>query len=221
MHIITFASLPTSLKCILLHLPLYLLSHRGCTCHDHYLLLNPYNRFTGSVIIFLNELEWMNNGIKLLHLFSIGLYPWRTILLLCDINTMHLWNNNTWMDYIACRCYVCYMLFFFMLSFLFFAVLWSPAGKAVTSWLSWALCFLVICQYPIWFSGTWLYRFLIFTFMSSFMRGSRKVFQRQRFVLVDEEKEDPNTTKNWPWSALFKWRFASGPIMAQHLMLAW
>ena len=34
---------------------------------------------------FLNELEWMNNGIKLLHLFSIGLYPWRTILLLCEI----------------------------------------------------------------------------------------------------------------------------------------
>ena len=34
---------------------------------------------------FLNELEWMNNGIKLPHLFSIGLYPWRTILLLCEI----------------------------------------------------------------------------------------------------------------------------------------
>ena len=72
--------------CILLQLPLYLLSHRGFTCHDHYLSLNPYNCFTCSVIIFfLNELEWMNNDIKLLHLFSIGLYPWRTILLLCEI----------------------------------------------------------------------------------------------------------------------------------------
>ena len=29
----------------------------------------------------------MNNGIKLLHLFSIGLYPLRTILLLCEIYT--------------------------------------------------------------------------------------------------------------------------------------
>ena len=37
------------------------------------------------LLFFLNELEWMNNGIKLLHLFSIGLYPWRTILLLCEI----------------------------------------------------------------------------------------------------------------------------------------
>ena len=40
---------------------------------------------------FLNELEWMNNGIKLLHLYSIGLNPWRTIRLLCDIYTCKYW----------------------------------------------------------------------------------------------------------------------------------
>ena len=39
---------------------------------------------------FLNELAWMNNGIKLLHQFSIGLYPWQTILLLCEIYSIVL-----------------------------------------------------------------------------------------------------------------------------------
>ena len=45
---------------------------------------------------FLNELAWMNNGIKLLHLIIIGLYPWRTILLPCDIYTNLLaYQQNT------------------------------------------------------------------------------------------------------------------------------
>ena len=32
------------------------------------------------------------------------------------------------------------------------------------------------------------------------------------FFLVDEGREDPNTTKSGP----FEWRFAGGPMMAQH-----
>ena len=35
----------------------------------------------------------MNNGIKLLHRFYIGLYPWRTILLPCDIYTCYYIEN--------------------------------------------------------------------------------------------------------------------------------
>ena len=60
------------------------------------------------------------------------------------------------------------------------------------------------------------------------MRGSRKFCQRGSkfdniplFILVDEGIEDPNTAINLPSSArqrnaIFKWRFADGPMMAQH-----
>ena len=36
-----------------------------------------------------------------------------------------------------------------MLSCLFFAALWSPAGKELTSWLSCVLCFIVFATFPI------------------------------------------------------------------------
>ena len=38
-------------------------------------------------------------------------------------------------------CYLCFV--FVMLSCLFIAALWSPAGKSLTSWLSCVLCFIV------------------------------------------------------------------------------
>ena len=57
------------------------------------------------------------------------------------------------------------------------------------------------------------------------MRGSRKLWQRGSnsdnvFFLVDEELEDPNTTKGGPPSprqrnAIY-WRFAGEPMVAQH-----
>ena len=37
---------------------------------------------------------------------------------------------------------------------LFFAALWSPAGKGLNSWLSCVLCFLVFCHFPIWCFGS-------------------------------------------------------------------
>ena len=40
-------------------------------------------------------------------------------------------------------CYLCFMVVFVMLSCLFHAALWSPAGKGLTSWLSGVLHFLV------------------------------------------------------------------------------
>ena len=58
------------------------------------------------------------------------------------------------------------------------------------------------------------------------MRGSRKFCQREPnifffFFFSDNGKEDPNNTKSGPSSArkrnaIFKWRFAGGPMMAQH-----
>ena len=58
------------------------------------------------------------------------------------------------------------------------------------------------------------------------MHGSRKFFQRATsFFLVDEGGEDKKTLKaghHWPASKTpFKWRFAGGPMMAQHWMLTW
>ena len=59
-------------------------------------------------------------------------------------------------------------LFFFNFVFVFtikyilpclcHAALWSPAGKGLTSWLSWMWCFSSVFVT----FGTWLYRFLIF-----------------------------------------------------------
>ena len=39
------------------------------------------------------------------------------------------------------------MFIFVVLSCLFRAALWSPAGKGLTSWLSSALCFLVFASF--------------------------------------------------------------------------
>ena len=60
--------------------------------------------------------------------------------------------------------------------------------------------------------------------LDTYMRGSRKCCQRGSnfffFFLVDEGREYPNTTNsghNRPASETqSKWRFASGPMMAQH-----
>ena len=45
-------------------------------------------------------------------------------------------------------CKLCFMLVHVVLSCLFLATLWSPAGKGLTSWLSCMLCFLVFCHFP-------------------------------------------------------------------------
>ena len=44
-------------------------------------------------------------------------------------------------------------LVFLMLSRLIIAVLWSPAGIGLTSWLLLAM-FIVFCYFPIWYSGS-------------------------------------------------------------------
>ena len=50
--------------------------------------------------------------------------------------------------------FLCYLyLVFVMLSCLFFAALWSPEGKGLTSWLLFVIS-VVICNFPIWHPGT-------------------------------------------------------------------
>ena len=52
-------------------------------------------------------------------------------------------------------CFLCFV--FVMLSCLFIATLWPPAGKGLTSWLSFAM-FIVFCHFPcgilgqVWYS---------------------------------------------------------------------
>ena len=67
-------------------------------------------------------------------------------------------------------CYLC--LVFVMLSRLFIAALWSPAGKGLTSWLClWRLImFFSLSHVVSWVRcNTWLYRFLIFATFLTFI----------------------------------------------------
>ena len=80
-------------------------------------------------------------------------------------------------------CYLCFMSG--MLSCLFFAALWSPAGRGLASWLlcvmfSWIL---LLSNVVAWVRfGTWLYRFMIFAFFLTFLRKSGM---------------DPTSRSNW------------------------
>ena len=67
-------------------------------------------------------------------------------------------------------CYLC--LVFVMLSRLFIAALWSPAGKGLTSWLLFVMfnCVLAHSHVVFWVRcSTGLYRFLIF---ADFLNGN-------------------------------------------------
>ena len=50
--------------------------------------------------------------------------------------------------------YLCYLrLVFVMLSRLFIAALWSPAGKGLTSCLSFVMFYCVFCHFSMWCPG--------------------------------------------------------------------
>ena len=54
---------------------------------------------------------------------------------------------------------------------LFICALWSPAGKGLTSWLSFVVCNCEFVTFPLvsWVRcGTFLYRFLIFALLLTF-----------------------------------------------------
>ena len=59
--------------------------------------------------------------------------------------------------YFCCGSFVffvcCLCLVFLMLSSLYIAALWSPAGKGLTSWLLLVL-FIVFCYFPIWYPSS-------------------------------------------------------------------
>ena len=53
------------------------------------------------------------------------------------------------MDHFYLLCFV-----FVMLSCLFNTALWPPAGKGLTSWLSYVWCFVVFHHFPVWCPGS-------------------------------------------------------------------
>ena len=53
-----------------------------------------------------------------------------------------------------CGSFVCFLcLVFLMLSRLFIAAMWSPAGKGLTSWLL-LVIFIGFCYFPMWYPGS-------------------------------------------------------------------
>ena len=68
----------------------------------------------------------MNNGIKLLHLFSIGLYPLRTILLLSEIYIICAFLFACWVIFHA---FCCRLL---ILNFFFFSKNWILLAATIT-----------------------------------------------------------------------------------------
>ena len=71
-------------------------------------------------------------------------------------------------------CFFCQSFFVFnacnILACLFLSILWSLAGKGLTTWLSCVWCFLVFLSFFFMVSrircGTWFYLFLIFAFFT-------------------------------------------------------
>ena len=62
---------------------------------------------------------------------------------------------------------------------LFICALWSPAGKGLTSWLSFVVsnCKFVTLPLVSWVRcGTWLYRFLIFAPLLTFMNWNETIY---------------------------------------------
>ena len=65
------------------------------------------------------------------------------VVLYCDHSVIGLW---------IILCYLC--LVFVMLSRLFIAALWSPAGKGLISWLLFVTFNCVFCHFPMWYPGS-------------------------------------------------------------------
>ena len=144
------------------------------------------NRFICDVTRLMNtawHVSWLSEQIQpnsilyrfdfldILTYFSMHLIRFFQVLIFLSLNLSCVEDKGFWICHL---CFVCLVVF--MLSRLFIAVLWSPAGKGLTSWLL-LVIFIVFSLLSHVVSlvtcGTWLYRLLIFaafffTFMSVF-----------------------------------------------------
>ena len=87
----------------------------------------------------------------------VRLAPWNRFKRSSKIFLLTVTKRFFFVDHLCCFCLV-----FVMFLCLFIAALWSPAGKGLTSWLSFVI--FVFCHFVVsWIRcGTWLYWFLIF-----------------------------------------------------------
>ena len=84
---------------------------------------------------------------------------------------------------------------------LFIDALRAPAGKGLTYWLSFVMSNWEVVTFALvsWVScGTWLYQFLIFALFLTLVWAFLYSYTLYLLFLVDEEKEDPNTTQSGP-----------------------
>ena len=69
---------------------------------------------------------------------------------------------------------------------LFVDALWSPAGKGLTSWLSFVMSNCDVVTFPLvsWVRcGAWLYRFLIFALFLTFNAFANRVVPDQDYLV--------------------------------------
>ena len=97
------------------------------------------------------------------NIFTLGPVYFHTYVNTHDLAVLRLWIIFV----------ICVLCLSAILSCLFLAPLWSPAGKCLTSWLSCLWCFLVFLTLShvvcIVRCGIALYRFLIFAFFLTLM----------------------------------------------------
>ena len=82
---------------------------------------------------------------------------------------------------------------------LFIRALWSPAGKGLTSWLSFVVsnCEFVTFSLVSWVRcGTWLYRFLIFSPLLTFINFVQIVVDKQTTLLFTFNQASPKLKYN-------------------------
>ena len=118
---------------------------------------------TGSSELFLlaNTWKWKRKSKDKTYTSGLtgyhnGRLKWNCFKPSCKIFYWPFLGGTSFVDHL---CYLC--LVFVMLSRLFIAALWSPAGKGLTSWLLFVMfnCVFVVSRVRC---GTWLYQILIF-----------------------------------------------------------
>ena len=146
-----------------------------CSGIQFYLLLSPYLCFIS--LLYLDLLcfrRWCIDKLGVFHAnqISMCLYPhlnkgrgWRAVKWFKPSSKIFYWpfQGGTSFGDLLCFCSVLCLLC--LCARLFICALWSPAGKGLTSWLSFVVSNCEFVTFPLvsWVRcGTWLYRLLIF-----------------------------------------------------------
>ena len=146
--------------------------------------LAPWNRFKSSSIFVLTVPRWYFFCGSIMFFSVLCFYVFSVLCLLC------------------------------LCAHLFICALWSPAGKGRTSWLSFVVSNCEFVTFPLVFwvrCGTWLYRFLIFapllTFIWSFSFCSKSQLEVRRFTTLYTQEKSHLIYKLFFWGGGVIWCF--------------